>query len=320
MDKPMSQQTINKKYKQLGLSKETVELLHRYFTAFANFYGIINFSDAYSIIDKQNPDLITFEKLYEFSNIVERETTYYYIVDRNEMYPDTVATPETREIVASYLLDVNDQHYFDLSGYQQGKPIFVPSKEELLKHEDEFYYEETPSSKALEKFFARKRIIGERFLDVMAEIVSSVIFDDGTIDDAFYSLASLGIELTDAEVIRFGNLYCDFANNFRIPANRGYTPKELNKLSAKTNNSPEIILSDNAKEFIRSGKLSGADFMNSVIASDLPLNTKKDLLKQVSEISGSSTPQKPISKNAPCPCGSGKKYKRCCGKDITIGS
>ncbi|MCM1271487.1 MAG: SEC-C metal-binding domain-containing protein [Ruminococcus flavefaciens] len=24
---------------------------------------------------------------------------------------------------------------------------------------------------------------------------------------------------------------------------------------------------------------------------------------------------KPISKNALCPCGSGKKYKRCCGKD-----
>ena len=23
-----------------------------------------------------------------------------------------------------------------------------------------------------------------------------------------------------------------------------------------------------------------------------------------------------VSKNAPCPCGSGKKYKRCCGKDI----
>ena len=22
-----------------------------------------------------------------------------------------------------------------------------------------------------------------------------------------------------------------------------------------------------------------------------------------------------VSKNAPCPCGSGKKYKRCCGKD-----
>ena len=23
-----------------------------------------------------------------------------------------------------------------------------------------------------------------------------------------------------------------------------------------------------------------------------------------------------VGKNAPCPCGSGKKYKRCCGKDI----
>lgn len=27
-----------------------------------------------------------------------------------------------------------------------------------------------------------------------------------------------------------------------------------------------------------------------------------------------SKPQKKIGRNAPCPCGSGKKYKRCCGK------
>ena len=24
-----------------------------------------------------------------------------------------------------------------------------------------------------------------------------------------------------------------------------------------------------------------------------------------------------IGRNDPCPCGSGKKYKKCCGKDIT---
>jgi preprotein translocase subunit SecA len=30
--------------------------------------------------------------------------------------------------------------------------------------------------------------------------------------------------------------------------------------------------------------------------------------------SSSTTTEKKIARNAPCPCGSGKKYKQCCGK------
>ena len=32
------------------------------------------------------------------------------------------------------------------------------------------------------------------------------------------------------------------------------------------------------------------------------------------EINQSAIKTKKISRNAPCPCGSGKKYKHCCGK------
>jgi len=37
-----------------------------------------------------------------------------------------------------------------------------------------------------------------------------------------------------------------------------------------------------------------------------------DFVKQ--KRSGSITPSPPVGRNAPCPCGSGKKYKKCCGK------
>jgi SEC-C motif len=43
-----------------------------------------------------------------------------------------------------------------------------------------------------------------------------------------------------------------------------------------------------------------------------------------SEKSERSMPHKKLSRNSPCPCGSGKKYKRCYGKgveeDIGLGS
>ena len=42
-----------------------------------------------------------------------------------------------------------------------------------------------------------------------------------------------------------------------------------------------------------------------------------DLLRQLADIKPPVTQpekQKKVGRNDPCPCGSGKKYKRCCGK------
>ena len=42
-----------------------------------------------------------------------------------------------------------------------------------------------------------------------------------------------------------------------------------------------------------------------------------DLLKQLADIkpyAPQPEKQKKVGRNDPCPCGSGKKYKRCCGK------
>ena len=42
-----------------------------------------------------------------------------------------------------------------------------------------------------------------------------------------------------------------------------------------------------------------------------------DLLKQLADIKTSAPQpekQKKVGRNDPCPCGCGKKYKRCCGK------
>ena len=44
---------------------------------------------------------------------------------------------------------------------------------------------------------------------------------------------------------------------------------------------------------------------------------RSDLLKQLADIKPPAhrpEKQKKVGRNDPCPCGSGKKYKRCCGK------
>ncbi len=318
--KPYAESTLKTKYKQLGLPAETVELLHSYFSAFANFYGILTLKDAYNIIIKQNPELLTFDKLYEFTEIVKREKQYYYIVDADEMRSNALSTPETREIVAEDLLSVDDDAYYELFEAQSDKPLYIPKKDELLRYEDEFYYEKTPSSDAVEKFFIkRKKITGEDLLDVMADIICSYNISDNPIEEAFDSLEWMEIELTDDEVETLGELLCKLNNNFRTRFNRGYTPNELSKILKKSTEPPIITFGENIKQMIKSGEISVSDLQNDIIESDnYPPQIKLELLAQLAEINGVKIQPESIPKNAPCPCGSGKKYKRCCGKDIVM--
>ena len=60
------------------------------------------------------------------------------------------------------------------------------------------------------------------------------------------------------------------------------------------------------------------DFRKQILTMELPSEAMRfDLLKQLADIKPSAPQpekQKKIGRNDPCPCGSGKKYKRCCGK------
>lgn len=311
-----SEKTLNKRYEELGLPQETLDLLRSYFAAFANFYWIINLADAYKIINKQNPNLITFEELYKFSDIVADEHHYYYIVDMDEMWDDVQPTPENREIIAENLLAVDEENYYETVEMQCSKPMYVPNKEELLRYEDEYYYEKTPYSTAVENFIKNNlKISGEEFLDVMAEVTLAIIMGDDPIVSVFRSFGMMKIELTTAEAETFCKLFTNMANNFRMPVNRGYTPLELKKLFPSTNNTPpQIVLGENVKALIKSGELSVEDARESIINAQIPKETKLNLLAQISGNDKMIQAKNNISRNAQCPCGSGKKYKHCCGK------
>lgn len=58
-----------------------------------------------------------------------------------------------------------------------------------------------------------------------------------------------------------------------------------------------------------------ADWLYELPAWDnlLPADTRKQLYKK-QKASGTIVKGKKIGRNDPCPCGSGKKYKNCCGK------
>ena len=56
------------------------------------------------------------------------------------------------------------------------------------------------------------------------------------------------------------------------------------------------------------------EYRKGILMSELSEKVKMDMLRQLSQIEGKNTTQKKVGRNDPCPCGSGKKYKKCCGK------
>lgn len=109
-------------------------------------------------------------------------------------------------------------------------------------------------------------------------------------------------------------------NNTRMLLNRGFKPSELFEAEKKhmrpfgPGNMPTIIPgSSTAAKLLMEGK---AEIEKMGFPIDFDSNsTKMPVYSMSAGINGSLEVQtKKIYSNDPCPCGSGKKYKKCCGR------
>lgn len=310
-----AESTLKRMYAKLGLPEETVSLLHNYFLAFAEFYAILPLNDAFKIIESQNKNLVTEEQFIAFSEIARHEEHFYWILGMNELYtqvPD--GFPMEREIILRSLLEYGYDDYYDLSQKQNGKKLYVPKKADLFKYCDAFYVEETPQARAVADFVkAEFKLSPTEVRNLMSDIVMSIrYFDNNGMDNAFNCLEFMNLSFSDDQRLKeFIELYQNLHNNTRIPANRGFTPAELYVPSPPK----DISFSPNLRNLLRSGELNAIDIISSVADSDYPDEFKHAIIKEViSAVDGSSDAGKNVGRNDLCPCGSGKKYKKCCGK------
>ncbi|MDE7363433.1 MAG: SEC-C domain-containing protein [Ruminococcus sp.] len=281
--------SYDKMYDKLDLSKEQIKLLDSYFSAFSNLYNIITMEKAYSIIKSQNPDEFTEENFLAFVDVVRHdESKWYSILGDDELFEDgNAGKPMQRKLIGEWLLE-DDEDLETMLFMQKGKPYYVPEKEEFLKYADDFYYEETPQTKAVFDFFVNEMGMDKKMADDMVcEAISTMCISLGEAEVPFDDFARMKIYFTKEQAEKFLKLFVDLYNNTRHPFNRGYTPCEMQKRVLPFADS---ILTDEEKAIV-----NGFAFAENLL----------DSLDNL--------PQK-ISRNAPCPCGSGKTYKRCCGK------
>ena len=120
----------------------------------------------------------------------------------------------------------------------------------------------------------------------------------------------------EEDLREFVSILMDVNNHTRMMINRGWTPMEMREKlpPLPRGKRPTIVpMSSEAARLLgeATGELKNMGF-------DVDLNQSADEIPTISMPDGISgkiaAGTKKVYPNDPCPCGSGKKYKKCCGR------
>lgn len=322
-----TRRALNAMYREIPLKDTSSRLLRKYFNAMANLYGVIPLRKAWEIIRDQSPNLASKEAFIGFAEIARHEREDYHILKDTELYLDgePAEWPDWK-IIHLPLLYEDDNSLYEVEISQQGKDYYIPPQAELLRYSDPFYYEPTPQANRLREFLSKTLRLGEQ--------KASIAFDDiylythclnGSAQKAVDIVESLGAVLNKKTLTEFLSIHQDFNNNTRMQHNRGYTPNEIAAMCKPEDRTPKSIsFGPNIRKSLADGTLDAQELMKGLLAADTPDNQLKTLLLHALEEaetgSKSASKTEPVIKthkvgrNDPCPCGSGKKYKKCCGR------
>lgn len=180
-------------------------------------------------------------------------------------------------IISDYFMYDGMEEFEELLDDIKGKPYYIPEKNKLLKYADDNYFELTPQLTALKIFILNELCTDRQLVDYLIDDIQLACSMEAPIEDVMYEFERRGIIFKDRnQISRFVPFIVDVYNHTRLWANCGHTPAEMRALS------------DEESE------------MMPLPADIIPFHT------QVRN-------EKKIGRNDPCPCGSGKKYKKCCG-------
>lgn len=108
-------------------------------------------------------------------------------------------------------------------------------------------------------------------------------------------LESFGLDADDPLYKRAMDLFYDYLDNMPHWLLEGHTPKEMNTLKQKRKSSFAVKQRPSKKSAYDFGNMESLfSFLDNPL---IPVSSRG------------------VNRNDPCPCGSGKKYKHCCGKE-----
>ena len=173
--------------------------------------------------------------------------------------------------------------YKDIERRQGGRKFYIPSVDEILDYSENGYPTKSASYQRLGRFLLDEIKVSDAVKDQVLFFIYKECSMDGRMSAIMENLNQKGIQFNDEQLEKFTKLIMEANNNTRMLEFRGYTPNEIS----------------GAVWPFATGKPHTA-MPNSFVPTAMPMQPAS---------------ARKIYPNDPCPCGSGKKYKKCCGKN-----
>ena len=187
-------------------------------------------------------------------------------------------------MIDDHLLLDDPEDYPRLVKAQGDKPYKILSKEEFIKYSDHDYFPATPQNKAMWKYlFGRGDLPYPHDTWLGIQTMVEIDFDLASVIGC---CESEGLVFNNKyDLGEFATLFQELNNHTRKQINRGHTPDELFKQT----------------------------YRGMQLLQRLAPENQLSMFEELTEKPKLTIVGKP-SRNGLCPCGSGRKYKNCCGK------
>lgn len=258
-----------------------------------NFYGVFDKDVLLEMYNARKGYYVSAEEMERMCNDFPEDLTGCHLEEGQ------------KSIVVEYL--TYNRRYEELLEIQAGKDFYIPTAEEVLDYNRNLYLSKEPAYQKLREFFQKE--IGLSYQDAddeTAEVWEKIQYDVDFQDMFQYLMELYGEELTEHKVERLVNLLQNANNHTRMQIHRGHTPNEIMQSDIRRGyfNQPPVIVP---------GSTNAANMLKNASAELATMGVKVDFDSNATIVSGGKV-EKKVYPNDPCPCGSGMKFKKCCGK------
>lgn len=207
----------------------------------------------------------------------------------------------------------NDEFGY-LMSQQADKEFFIPSERiinEICRNE---YEVSALSYRQLETFFMKRLSLNYEQAVTWCLQIWANSYEGNSPTDIINRMAKENINFNSDKILNeFVGVLMNAHNSTRLKENRGHKPDELRNQVYKGGMPTIVPASSGAAAMLKEAEphLQAMGFpldinggADTILSSFFPNGLKGNAVKV----------EKKVYPNDPCPCGSGKKYKKCCGK------
>lgn len=220
-----------------------------------------------------------------------------------------------RFIVAEYL--AYDDRYKNLLDIQAGKDFYIPNAQEVLDYARNLYLSQEPAYQNFREFLQHE--IGMTYDEADAEALET--WDKIQFDIDFTEIVQYFIDvyedlLDGTKIEKIIQLLQEVNNNTRMRIHRGHTPNEMMRKGMEEDRlSQKPIVVPGSTEAANLLKSASEELKEMGVCVDFDSNAVivPNYFSQNNVSGQAANSIKKIYPNDSCPCGSGKKFKKCCG-------